>query len=109
MLIAEPAREERERIVRSAYEIAPVLQQAWESFGRPEESLWALLPEIHCPVLLAWAKDDGIVSLASNTPAFARFPDHRLEVFAGGHAAFLEDPDRFEEKLRQFLGTLPGG
>ena len=107
VLIAEPARAERERIVRSAYEIAPVLQQAWESFGRPEESLWAVLPQIHCPVLLAWAKDDQIVSLASNRPAFERFPNHHLEVFAGGHAAFLEDPDRFEEKLRQFLETLP--
>jgi 4,5:9,10-diseco-3-hydroxy-5,9,17-trioxoandrosta-1(10),2-diene-4-oate hydrolase len=106
VLIAEPAHVERDRIVRSAYEIAPVLVQAWESFARPEESLWDRLPQIHVPVLLAWAKEDSIISLQSNEAAFARFPDRRLEEFAGGHAAFLEDPDRFEQKLRQFLDTV---
>ena len=105
VLIEEPAHAERDRIVRSAYEIAPILVQAWQSFGRPEESLWAVLPQIHCPVLLAWAKDDSVIPLAFSTSNFVRFPDHQLEVFAGGHAAFLEDPDRFEAKLRSFLAT----
>jgi 4,5:9,10-diseco-3-hydroxy-5,9,17-trioxoandrosta-1(10),2-diene-4-oate hydrolase len=106
VLIENPAQEERDRIVRSAYEIAPVLEQAWKSFARPEESLWEVLPRIHCPVLLAWAQNDAVISLKSAEPAFARFPNHRLEVFAGGHAAFLEDPERFETALRQFLGTV---
>ena len=56
VLKESPAHTERARIVRAAYETAPVLVQAWQSFARPEESLWARLPEIHCPVLLAWAK-----------------------------------------------------
>lgn len=105
VLIEEPAHAERDRIVRSAYEIAPILVQAWKSFGRPEESLWAVVPQIRCPVLLAWAKDDAVIPLAFSAPNFVRFPDHQLEVFAGGHAAFLEDPDRFEAKLRTFLAT----
>jgi 4,5:9,10-diseco-3-hydroxy-5,9,17-trioxoandrosta-1(10),2-diene-4-oate hydrolase len=108
VLIEKPAQEERDRIVRSAYEIAPVLEQAWKSFARPEESLWEVLPQIRCPVLLAWAKNDAVISLKSAEPAFARFPNHYLEVFAGGHAAFLEDPERFEKTLRQFLGTVYG-
>ena len=29
--------------------------------------------------------------------------NHCLEVFDGSHAAFLEDPDRFEPGLRRFL------
>jgi pimeloyl-ACP methyl ester carboxylesterase len=94
------------RIVRSAYEIAPVLEQAWKSFARPEESLWEVLPGIRCPLLLAWARNDAVISLTSAKPAFARFPNHHLEVFAGGHAAFLEDPERFEKTLRRFLGTV---
>jgi hypothetical protein len=35
--------------------------------------------------------------------AFQRFPNHRLKVFDGGHAAFVKDPDRFEKSLRRFL------
>jgi pimeloyl-ACP methyl ester carboxylesterase len=59
-------------------------------------------------VLLAWAQNDAVISLKSAEPAFARFPNHHLEVFAGGHAAFLEDPERFEKILRRFLGTVYG-
>jgi pimeloyl-ACP methyl ester carboxylesterase len=106
VLIAEPAHAERDRIVLSAYEIAPVLEQAWQSFALPEESLWERLPQIECPVLVAWAESDSVISLKYNEAAFARFPNHRVEVFTGGHAAFLEDPDRFEQKLREFLDTV---
>jgi pimeloyl-ACP methyl ester carboxylesterase len=103
VLLKEPAREQRERIIRSAYEIAPLLEQAWRSFARPEENLSPVLPQVHCPVLLAWAKDDFVVPLKRSEPSFQKFPDHCLQVFEGGHAAFLEDPDRFERALRNFL------
>lgn len=108
VLIEEPARAERERIIRSAYEIAPVLAQAWRSFASPEESLWEITPTIRAPVLFAWAKDDHVLPLEPFRPALARFPNHRLDVFQGGHAAFLEDPDRFEVSVRQFLQSTPG-
>jgi len=103
VLLKESARAERERIIRSAYEIAPTLEQAWRSFGKPEENLSSVLPRIRCPVLLAWAKDDFVVPLKRSEPSFEGFPNHCLEVFEGGHAAFLEDPDRFEQTLRRFL------
>jgi pimeloyl-ACP methyl ester carboxylesterase len=106
VLLREPAAQERERIVRSAYEIAPVLEQAWRSFARPEEDLSPILHEIRCPVLVAWAKDDFVISLKQNEKAFEQFPDHRVEVFEGGHAAFLEDPDHFEQSLRRFLNGI---
>lgn len=88
----EAAREERERIIRSAYEIAPVLEQVWRSFARPEQNLAAFLPQIHCPVLLVWAKDDIIIQLKRSVPSFEKIPDHRLEIFEGARA-FLADPD----------------
>ena len=106
VLIAEPARQERVRIVRSAYEIAPILEEAWKSFARPDESLNAILPQVRCPVLIAWAKDDFVLPLKGTRPAFQRFPNQRLEVFEGGHAAFLEDPERFEQSLRRFLKEI---
>jgi pimeloyl-ACP methyl ester carboxylesterase len=108
VLIEKPAQQERERIVQSAYETAPILEQAWKSFARPEENLNPILPEIRCPVLIAWTKDDFVVPLKGTQSAFQRFPNHRLEVFDGGHAAFLEDPDHFEQSLRRFLKESVG-
>lgn len=102
VLLKPAAHEERDRIIRSAYEIAPTLEQAWRSFNRPKENLALLLPHVRCPVLLAWAKDDFVVPLKRSAPSFQVFPNHRLEVFEGGHAAFLEDPGRFEQGLRAF-------
>jgi len=106
VLLKDSAREERERIVRSAYEIAPTLEEAWRSFAKPEENLFPILHEIRCPVLLAWAEDDVVVPRKRSEPSFKQFPNHHLEVFEGGHAVFLEDPDRFEQSLRKFLNEL---
>jgi len=103
VLLKEPAREERDRIVRSAYEIAPILEQAWRSFAKTEENLIPLLPRLRCPVFLAWAKDDIVLPLKRNAPFFEKFPSRRAEIFEGGHAAFLEDPDHFEQAVRRFL------
>jgi pimeloyl-ACP methyl ester carboxylesterase len=103
VLIMKPAYEERDRIIRSAYEIAFPLEQAWRSFGRPEENLLSMLPNIHCPVFLAWAKQDFVVPLEYSKPSFGLFRNYQLEIFEGGHAAFLEDPDRFESSVRKFL------
>ncbi|KAA6464831.1 alpha/beta hydrolase [Acidobacteria bacterium AB60] len=103
VLLADSAREERERIVRSAYEIAPVLEQAWRSFARADENLLPLLPDVRCPVFLAWARQDFVLPLKSAEPYFSRFRRYHVETFDGGHAAFLEDADRFEGALRAFL------
>ena len=86
VLLKRAAQEERERIIRSAYEIAPTLEQAWRSFNRPEENLAPLLPQIRCAVLLAWAKDDLVAPLKLSAPSFQAFANHRLELFEGGHA-----------------------
>jgi pimeloyl-ACP methyl ester carboxylesterase len=106
VLREKPAQEEHDRIVRSAYEIAPTLEDAWRSFARPEENLFPVLPSIRCPVLMAWAKDDFVLPLQSNAAAFDRFPNHQVETFSGGHAAFLEDPEPFASALRSFLSGV---
>lgn len=107
VLIEPPAWPERDRIIRAAYETAPVLAQAWHSFARADESLWEMTPHIECPVFCAWAKDDSVLPLEPLRPALERFPNHQLEVFPGGHAVFLEDPEQFETSLRRYLRALP--
>ena len=101
-----PAAAQRRRIVAAGREIAPLLRDAWISFGTPEANLTALLPAIRCPVLVAWAARDQLVQLRRCRPALARFPDVRLETFPAGHAAHLETPDAFEPALERFLEPL---
>jgi pimeloyl-ACP methyl ester carboxylesterase len=107
MVLPTPAAAaQRARIVASAGEIAPVLRDAWLSFGRREADLRALVPRITCPVLFAWAARDRLVQLGRSRPAIRLFPDARLEVFPAGHAAHLETPEAFEASLVHFLTGL---
>ena len=101
------ARAARARIVGRAYEIAPVLEQAWRGFAKPESDLRSLAPKIRCPVLFAWATRDQFVALARSLPAIRTFPNATLRRFPAGHAAHLETPDAFEGELEQFLASLP--
>jgi pimeloyl-ACP methyl ester carboxylesterase len=95
VLRRKPASEQRARIVASCREIAPVLAQAWRSFGRPEADLRALVPALAVPVFYAWAKDDQVVAWSRSKAAALRAPNHHVEMFRGGHAPFLEEPDAF--------------
>jgi 4,5:9,10-diseco-3-hydroxy-5,9,17-trioxoandrosta-1(10),2-diene-4-oate hydrolase len=97
------AAEQRARIVASAFEIAPVLQQAWRSFGEPAADLRACAATIRCPVLFAWASRDRIIQLRRNLPAIRRVPQARLQRFRAGHAPHLETPDAFEAAVADFL------
>jgi pimeloyl-ACP methyl ester carboxylesterase len=106
VLQAPPARARRRRIVASAYEVAPVLAEAWESFGRADADVRPLLPHISCPVLFTWATGDRVVSLARSRDAIASLARARVQPCRGGHAAFLEDPETFDVALRTFLAEL---
>lgn len=107
VLPSKAARGQRDRIVASAREIAPVLAEAWKSFAEPQADLRWLISQIHCPVLFAWAGKDRILPWARTRPAAETFEDYRVEMFRAGHAAFLEDPDRFADSFRRFAHKIP--
>ena len=96
---------QRARIVATAYEIAPVLRDAWTSFGAPEADLRDLVPAIRCPTLFAWGVRDVAVQLRRSLPAIARFSNARIERFPAGHAAHLETPDELVAAVRRFVGA----
>jgi pimeloyl-ACP methyl ester carboxylesterase len=103
VLRGAPAAAQRGRIVASAREIAPVLADAWRSFGEPDADVRHLVPRVACPVLVAWAAGDLTNQLSRCRAAIARFPNATLETFPGGHAAHMETPDAFEASLGRFL------
>jgi 4,5:9,10-diseco-3-hydroxy-5,9,17-trioxoandrosta-1(10),2-diene-4-oate hydrolase len=107
LVLSQPAAAaQRQRIVAAATEAAPLLAQAWRSFGTPNNDVRALAPHLACPVLFTWAMGDRINRLKRCRPAIQRFPNARVETFRGGHAAFLEDPDAFVAALERFLSTV---
>lgn len=103
------AREARARIVARAYDVAPVLADAWRGFAEPASDLRPLVPRIACPVLVAWAARDRVIPLARCLSAVRAFPNARLVRFPAGHAAHLETPDAFEDALDGFLASLGNG
>lgn len=106
VLPGSPAHAQRDRIVAAAVETAPVLAEAWGSFASPQADLRALASTLRCPTLFAWAAKDRILPWSKSRAAAATVPDHRVEMFDGGHAAFLEDPDRFAGIFRGFAAGL---
>ncbi|HEY2775052.1 MAG TPA: alpha/beta hydrolase [Candidatus Binatia bacterium] len=108
VVLPQPAaRAQRERIVAGCRQVAPVLVEAWTSFNAPEADIRALAPHVLCPTLFAWARQDRVIPWSRTQPAASTFPDHRIEMFDAGHAAFLEQPDRFAEVFRNFAASLP--
>ncbi|MGZ4665139.1 MAG: alpha/beta fold hydrolase [Frankiaceae bacterium] len=61
------------------------------------------------PILIVWGSRDRLIPVAHGVHAAANLPGARLEVFDGaGHFPHLEQPERFEALLRDFVvSTLP--
>ena len=106
VLPSSPAREQRKRIIAAGYEIAPVLRDAWTSFGDNKADLRELAEGLEVPVWFAWATGDRIIRLKACLPAIETMKNARLTKFGGGHAPFLERPKPFAKAFRAFAQSL---
>ncbi len=102
VLPRKAAAAERERIIAAGYEMAPLLRQAWESFAAPDADIRHLVPQVKCPVWIAWARSDRVIPWALCRAAARKFPNRKITLFRGGHSAFLENPERFAKAFRAF-------
>src|SRR3954467_68570 len=67
------------------------------------------LPEIACPTLIVWGREDRLVPVRDADVFEELIPDARKVVFDDtGHVAMLERPDRFNRLLLHFLAEKPG-
>ena len=95
---------QRRRIVASAYEIAPVLEDAWRHFAVVEDfDQRQRLRALDIPILVAWAMNDRINQFKIVAPAIAGIKHARLAKFSAGHAAFLERPEQFVREFSSFV------
>lgn len=110
VLPSKAAAAQRQRIIDSVSETAPLLRAAWESFGRSDADLRTTAATLDVPIWCAWAKGDRVIPLWMCRPAIRRLRRAKLSTFKGGHSAFLEQPDAFTLAFRQFadaLGSIP--
>jgi pimeloyl-ACP methyl ester carboxylesterase len=103
VLRSQAAARQRARIIAAAYETAPLLRDAWRSFGQPSADLRALASSLEVPIWVAWAKRDKVISYARCAQCIARMRHARVTQFEAGHAAFLEQPEAF---VQGFLGFV---
>lgn len=106
MLRGDAAAEQRQRIIDSAYEQAPLLAAAWHQFAEPSADVRHLAERVRCPVLVVWATLDPANHLWVNRPGIARFRDMQLITFRAGHSPFLEMPDEFVPAMHTFLDRV---
>ncbi len=68
------------------------------------EDLKSVLPEIKCPALLVWGKNDTATPLRDAEIMERLIPDAGLVAFDGaGHYSFLENPYQFAAVIKSFL------
>jgi pimeloyl-ACP methyl ester carboxylesterase len=97
---------QRERIVHAGFELAPLLREAWQSFGRPEADIRALARSLAIPVWFAWAARDRVIPLRLCLPCIRGMRHATLSTFDAGHAAFLEQPRAFIDGFLAFTASI---
>jgi 4,5:9,10-diseco-3-hydroxy-5,9,17-trioxoandrosta-1(10),2-diene-4-oate hydrolase len=110
LVLPQPvARDRRRQIIAEGRRLAPLLRQAWESFGRPDADIRALAAGLQIPVWAAWGSNDRVIPLGACLPAIRALRHGRLTRYVAGHAAFLEQPDAFAADFADWAETLPAG
>ncbi len=97
---------QRKRIVRAAFEIAPLLRDAWSGFGAPDADIRHIARELEAPIWCAWAKSDRVIPLRYALPAIGELRHARVTRFKGGHSAFLERPKQFAREFLKFAQSI---
>jgi pimeloyl-ACP methyl ester carboxylesterase len=101
-------------------EFVPLLREIFAAVRR--ESLWTLLlvmaeadqrdllPRIDAPTLLVWGELDARSPLSVARHFDQAIPDTKLVVIPGaGHLSNLEQPERFNQAVREFCRAHPPG
>jgi pimeloyl-ACP methyl ester carboxylesterase len=69
-----------------------------------EYDYWERIPDLPCPTLIVWGRNDEIVPVADAFEYEALIPDARTVIFDDtGHVPMLERPVTFNRVLKEFL------
>jgi pimeloyl-ACP methyl ester carboxylesterase len=108
VLPSPAAAPQRERIIESGYEQSATMRSAWEGFGQPAADIRDMACSIPVPVWFAWACRDRVIPLSACMPTIRRMKNASVTEFDAGHAAFLEQPEKFAREFRRFVAGIEG-
>ena len=104
VLPSKAAWPQRRRIVKACYETADTLSQAWAKFADTTAAdQRQAAASLKIPVLAAWSMQDKINLFSAVRPTLKQMKHVRIAQFKGGHAAFLEQPQRFVSEYLRFI------
>lgn len=106
VLPGRAAAKQRERIVNSSYEIAPILHEAWAGFAKPDADIRHIAKSLEIRVWFAWGRKDKVIPLLACMPCIRQLKNASVSKFEAGHAAFLEQPQQFVREFLQFAESL---
>jgi len=78
--------------------------EAEQLAARKDHDVWARIPRIACPTLVAAGRYDGMAPLPNSEAIASRIPDAELRVYEGGHTFFVQDRAAFPDVIA-FLGA----
>jgi len=103
-LMADPNSSTFEVLLGSAMMVPPEVRLAMFSRALDNDDL---LESLDLPTLVVHGGEDRIVRLSSSEHVAELVPEARLLLYEGaGHAAFLDDPQRFGSDLAEFVGSV---
>jgi pimeloyl-ACP methyl ester carboxylesterase len=105
VLTSDTANERKNEIIKDAYQLAPLLVQAWTSFKTKDEDLRPLIETVQCPVLFTWGMHDQFVQYRRNKKAIEKFKNFKLIQYKIGHTPYIECPEIFLNDLQEFIAS----
>jgi non-heme chloroperoxidase len=105
LLTAEPLNDETYEVaLAGAMMVPPEVRLAMFSRELDNDDI---LRSIDVPTLVIHGRDDEVVRVSAAEHIAATVPGAKLLVYDGiGHAPFLEDPERFDRDLREFVRAV---
>jgi len=101
----QPTADDFERMLAYNMMVPPSIRTA---FRRPVDA-HGILATLEVPVLFTQGSLDGIIAPAASAYGAATVPNARLALYEGiGHSPFLEDAERFDRDLADFVRTCHG-
>jgi non-heme chloroperoxidase len=101
-----PAPEDLEWMVRESSKL-PTGALSAILFDQTVQDYRDVLPTIDVPTLICWGEHDRLLPVSGAPYMHEHIPGARLELFDhSGHCPFLEEADRFNRVVQDFLDTL---
>jgi non-heme chloroperoxidase len=105
---AEPPAAEQAALIREETLRLPDTIASAIIFDQTAQDYRDVLPRMTMPALVCTGRDEKLVPIAAEEYVAEQMPNARLVVFEeSGHCPFMEEPDRFNTVIADWIGSLP--